>query len=58
MVARTFPAAIELRQRGFLWADDLSTYDSVYNFGFEVPFYGDHVSMFAVLMFGSTIILY
>ncbi len=51
-----FPAAIELRQRGFLWADDLSTYDSVYNFGFEVPFYGDHVSMFAVLMFGSTII--
>ncbi|MBK6983420.1 MAG: membrane protein insertase YidC [Bacteroidetes bacterium] len=51
-----FPAAIELRQKGFLWADDLSTYDSVYNFGFEVPFYGDHVSMFAVLMFGSTII--
>ncbi|MBC7694612.1 MAG: membrane protein insertase YidC [Burkholderiales bacterium] len=51
-----FPAAIELRQKGFLWADDLSTYDSVYNFGFEVPFYGDHVSMFAVLMFASTII--
>ena len=51
-----FPAAIELRQKGFLWADDLSTYDSVYNFGFEVPFYGDHVSMFAILMFVSTII--
>ncbi len=51
-----FPAAIELRQKGFLWADDLSTYDSVYNFGFEVPFYGDHVSLFAILMFGSTII--
>jgi YidC/Oxa1 family membrane protein insertase len=51
-----FPAAIELRQKGFLWADDLSTYDSVYNFGFDIPFYGDHVSLFAILMFGSTII--
>jgi YidC/Oxa1 family membrane protein insertase len=53
------PAAIELRQKGFLWADDLSTYDSVWTFG-EVPFigwaYGDHVSMFALLMFVSTII--
>lgn len=51
-----FPAAIELRQKGFLWADDLSTYDSVYNFGFEVWGFGDHVSLFAILMFGSTII--
>lgn len=51
-----FPAAIELRQKGFLWTDDLSTYDSVYNFGFEVWGYGDHVSMFAILMFLSTII--
>ena len=51
-----FPAAIELRQKGFLWADDLSTYDSVYNFGFEVWGYGDHVSLFAILMFVSTII--
>lgn len=51
-----FPAAIELRQKGFLWADDLSTYDSIYNFGFEVWGYGDHVSLFAILMFGSTII--
>lgn len=51
-----FPAAIELRQKGFLWADDLSTYDSVYNFGFEVWGFGDHVSMFAILMFASTII--
>ncbi|MES2513408.1 MAG: membrane protein insertase YidC [Bacteroidota bacterium] len=51
-----FPAAIELRQKPFLWADDLSTYDSIYNFGFDVPFYGDHVSLFALLMFGSTII--
>lgn len=51
-----FPASIELRQKGFLWADDLSTYDSVYNFGFEVWGYGDHVSLFALLMFVSTII--
>jgi YidC/Oxa1 family membrane protein insertase len=51
-----FPASIELRQKGFLWADDLSTYDSVYNFGFEVWGYGDHVSLFALMMFVSTII--
>ena len=53
------PAAIELRQQGFLWADDLSTYDTVLNFG-HVPFiswaYGDHISLFAALMFVSTII--
>ncbi len=51
-----FPAAFELRQKGFLWADDMSTYDSVYNFGFNVWGYGDHVSLFAILMFASTII--
>ncbi|MES2132224.1 MAG: membrane protein insertase YidC [Bacteroidota bacterium] len=50
------PASIELRQKGFLWTDDLSTYDSVYNFGFQVWGYGDHVSLFAILMFVSTII--
>lgn len=53
------PAAIELRQASFLWADDLSTYDSIWTFG-EVPFiswaYGDHVSLFAALMFVSTLI--
>lgn len=53
------PDAIELRQQGFLWANDLSTYDSVWTFGY-VPFvnwaYGDHVSLFALLMFVSTII--
>lgn len=53
------PAAIELRQKGFLWADDLSTYDSIWTFG-SVPFinwaYGDHVSLFAALMFVSTIV--
>ncbi len=51
-----FPASIELRQQGFLWAHDLSTYDSVYNFGFAVPWYGDHVSLFALLMTGSTLL--
>ncbi len=50
------PASIELRQKGFLWTDDLSTYDSVYKFGFDVWGYGDHVSLFAILMFVSTII--
>lgn len=53
------PASIELRQQSFLWADDLSTYDSIWNFGY-VPFinwaYGDHVSLFAALMFVSTLI--
>ena len=50
------PESIELRQKGFLWADDLSTYDSIYNFGFEIWGYGDHISLFAMLMFLSTII--
>ena len=47
-----FPIAIELRQKPFLWCDDLSTYDSVLDFGFNVPLYGDHVSLFCLLMFG------
>lgn len=51
-----FPASIELRQQGFLWAADLSTYDSVYDFGFAIPWYGDHVSMFALLMTASTLL--
>ncbi len=51
-----FPASIELRQQGFLWAHDLSTFDSVYNFGFNVPWYGDHVSLFALLMTASTLL--
>ncbi len=51
-----FPASIELRQQSFLWATDLSTYDSVYNFGFAVPWYGDHVSLFALLMTASTLL--
>ncbi|MFH0999840.1 MAG: membrane protein insertase YidC [Bacteroidota bacterium] len=55
---RFFPASIELRQKAFLWAHDLSTYDSIWTFpgGFEIPFYGDHISLFTLLMTVSTII--
>ncbi len=44
-----FPAEIGLRQRSFLWADDLSTFDSVYKLPFHIPFYGDHISLFPIL---------
>ena len=43
-----FPSAIELRQKGFLWADDLSSFDSVLKLPFHIPFYGDHVSLFPI----------
>jgi YidC/Oxa1 family membrane protein insertase len=46
---RFFPSAIDLRQQGFLWADDLSSYDSVYKLPFNIPFYGDHISLFPIL---------
>ena len=52
---RFFPASIELRQQHFLWATDLSSYDSIYNFGFNIPFYGDHSSLFTLLMTVTTI---
>ncbi|WP_420578081.1 membrane protein insertase YidC [Ekhidna sp.] len=51
-----FPNAVELRQQAFLWAHDLSTYDSVLSLPFEIPFYGDHVSLFTLLMTLSTIL--
>lgn len=51
-----FPNSIELRQAGFLWADDLSSYDSILNLPFEIPFYGAHVSLFTLLMAGSTLL--
>ena len=51
-----FPASIELRQQGFLWAHDLSTYDSILNLPFNIPFYGNHVSLFCLLMTITTII--
>jgi YidC/Oxa1 family membrane protein insertase len=44
-----FPVAFELRKKSFLWADDLSSYDSVLELGFNIPFYGDHVSLFPIL---------
>ena len=47
---RFFPASIELRGESFLWANDLSSYDSIIDLPFNIPFYGDHVSLFALLM--------
>jgi YidC/Oxa1 family membrane protein insertase len=51
-----FPNSVELRQAGFLWADDLSSYDSILNLPFEIPFYGDHISLFTLLMAVSTLL--
>ena len=51
-----FPAAIELRQQSFLWASDLSTYDSIFELPFRIPVYGSHVSLFTLLMTVSTIL--
>ena len=51
---RFFPASIELRQESFLWATDLSTYDSIFSLPFEIPYYGAHVSLFTILMAIST----
>lgn len=44
-----FPTNIDFRQKSFLWADDLSSYDTVFKLPFEIPFYGDHVSLFPIL---------
>ena len=52
-----FPSFIEFRQKSFLWADDLSTYDSIFNFHFTIPFYGDHISLFTLLMTASSLFL-
>jgi YidC/Oxa1 family membrane protein insertase len=53
---RLFPASIELRQQSLLWASDLSTYDSILDLPFTIPFYGDHISLFTILMTVSTVI--
>ena len=59
---RFFPASIELRGQGFLWSDDLSSYDSILDLPFSIPFYGDHISLFALLMavslFGYSMLTY
>ncbi len=54
-VFRFFPSSIHLRHEPFLWADDLSSFDSVWDFGFNIPMYGDHMSLFAILMAISTL---
>ncbi len=51
-----FPASIELRQQPLLWAEDLSTYDSIITFGFSLPILGNHISLFTLLMTLSTIV--
>jgi YidC/Oxa1 family membrane protein insertase len=53
---RFFPASIELRQEHFLWATDLSTYDSILTLPFTIPMYGSHVSLFTILMTVTTIV--
>jgi YidC/Oxa1 family membrane protein insertase len=53
---RFFPVSIELRQEHFLWATDLSTYDSIFTLPFTIPMYGDHVSLFTLLMTASTLL--
>ena len=52
-----FPSFIEFRQQKFLWANDLSTYDSILNFGFSIPAYGNHVSLFTLLLTASSLFL-
>lgn len=53
---RFFPGAFNLRQEGFLWVTDFTTYDSVYHFATALPFYGDHISLFTILMTISSIL--
>ncbi|MDE7072013.1 MAG: membrane protein insertase YidC, partial [Bacteroidales bacterium] len=53
---RFFPASIELRQKSFLWASDLSSYDSIADLPFNIPFYGSHISLFALLMAASNLL--
>ncbi len=55
-VFRFFPAAFELRQQPFLWAEDLSSYDSIWDFGVNIWPYGDHVSLFTLLMSATTLL--
>ena len=50
-----FPNSIELRQESLWWAEDLSSYDSILTLPFEIPFYGDHVSLFVLLMTAATL---
>lgn len=56
-VFRFFPSTIDLRQKSFLWAEDLSTYESVFQLPFEIPAYGSHVSLFTLIL-AITMIFY
>ena len=53
---RFFPASFELRQQSFLWATDLSAYDSIMELPWKIPFYGDHISLFCLLMAGTNLV--
>ena len=55
-VFRFFPAAFEMRQKSFVWAEDLSSYDSIWNFGVSIWPYGDHMSLFTLLMAATTLV--
>ncbi len=55
-VFRFFPAAFEMRQQPFLWAEDLSSFDSIWNFGVSIWPYGDHMSLFTLLMAATTLV--
>ena len=53
---RFFPASIEFRQKGFLWADDLSSFDSIMSIGMDIPMFGSHISLFTLLWAFTTVI--
>jgi YidC/Oxa1 family membrane protein insertase len=53
---RFFPASFELRQESFLWATDLSSYDSILTLPWDIPWYGDHISLFCLLMAGTNLV--
>ncbi len=55
-VFRFFPATFSIRQKSFLWAEDLSSYDSIWDFGSYIPVYGDHMSLFTLLMAATTLV--
>jgi len=55
-VFRFLPSSLDLRHQGFLWAEDLSSFDSIYDLGFNIPMYGDHISLFTLLMAASTLL--
>jgi YidC/Oxa1 family membrane protein insertase len=55
-VFRFFPATFDLRQKSFLWAEDLSSYDSIATLPWNIPIYGDHISLFTLLMAVTTLI--